>query len=46
MTIGQVVDYCIAFNDRQREAEKEMKRREKHGIKRKATQEDINTFFG
>ena len=42
MTIGEVVDYCIAYNDRQKKAELE----EKRGHKRIATQEDINNFFG
>ena len=46
MQIGQVVDFCIAFNDRQKEAEKRSKYEEKHGKKRKATQNDINAFFG
>lgn len=42
MQVGQIVDFCIAWNDRQtrtkREAEKPAKRR--------ATQNDINAFFG
>ena len=42
MTIGQVVDYVIAYNDRMKEAEKE----EKKDKKRKATQRDIDAFFG
>lgn len=46
MQIGQVVDFCIAYNDRQKEAEKAQKHAEKHGTKRKATQSDINAFFG
>ena len=43
MTIGQVVDYVIAYNDRVKEAEKEEKKKDK---KRKATQRDIDAFFG
>ena len=43
MTIGQVVDYVIAYNDRAKEAEKEEKKKDK---KRKATQRDIDAFFG
>lgn len=43
MTIGQVVDYVIAYNDRMKEAEKEEKKKDK---KRKATQRDIDAFFG
>ena len=46
MQIGQVVDYCIAYNDRKKEAEKKQKHEEKHGTRRKATQGDINAFFG
>ena len=46
MQIGQVVDFCISFNDRQKEAEKKAKREEKFGHRRKATQNDINAFFG
>lgn len=46
MQIGQIVDYCIDYNKRQEEAEKRSKREEKHGKKRKATQNDINAFFG
>ena len=42
MTIGQVVDFVIAYNERNKEAEKE----EKKEKKRKATQNDINAFFG
>lgn len=43
MTIGQVVDYVIAYNDRVKESEKEEKKKDK---KRKATQRDIDAFFG
>lgn len=46
MQLGQVVDYCISYNDRQDRAEKAQKRAEKQGSKRKATQNDINAFFG
>jgi len=46
MTLGQVVDYCIAYNARQEKAEKKAKHEEKYGKKRKATQDDINAFFG
>ena len=42
MTIGQVVDFVISYNNRNKEAEKE----EKKAKKRKATQNDINAFFG
>lgn len=46
MTVGQVVDFTIDFNERQKRAEKESKRQEKHGTKRKATEADIKAFFG
>ena len=46
MQVGQVVDYVIAYNERQKRAEKKQKVEEKQGIKRRATQNDINAFFG
>lgn len=46
MQLGQVVDFVIAYNERQEEAEKAARREEKKGKKRKAKQEDINAFFG
>lgn len=46
MQLGQVVDFVIAYNERQEKAEKAEKRAEKRGAKRKATQNDINAFFG
>ena len=49
MTIGAVVDFSIAYNDRQEQARKAEERREKQKDKpkkRKATQADINAFFG
>ena len=46
MQLGQVVDFVIAYNDRQKAAEKAQKRAEKRGSKRKASQNDINAFFG
>ena len=46
MQVGQVVDFCISYNQRQKKAEKAQKRAEKHGTKRKASQNDINAFFG
>lgn len=46
MQIGQVVDFCISYNERQEEAEKQQKREEKFGRRRKASQGDINSFFG
>ena len=46
MQLGQVVDFCIAYNERQKEAEKQQKIAEKRATRRKATQGDINAFFG
>ena len=44
MQLGQVVDFVIAYNERQKESEKESKRQEKR--KRRASQNDIDLFFG
>lgn len=38
MTLGQVVDYCIEYNNRQTE--------DKKPRRVKATQAEINAFFG
>ena len=46
MQLGQVVDFVMAYNERQKAAEKAAKYAEKHGTKRKASQNDINAFFG
>lgn len=46
MQLGQVVDFVIDYNERQKAAEKQIKREEKHGKKRKATQDDIKAWFG
>ena len=46
MQIGQIVDYCISYNERQEQAEKQAKKEQKFGKKRKANQNDINAFFG
>ena len=46
MQLGQVVDFVIAYNDRQKESEKQAKQAEKRAKKRHATQNDINAFFG
>ena len=46
MQIGQIVDFCIAWNSRQQKAEKKAKLEEKKGIRRRADQKDINAFFG
>ena len=46
MQLGQVVDFCISYNERQKAAEKAQKQAEKRNHKRKASQNDINAFFG
>ena len=46
MQIGQIVDFCVAFNDRQKKAEKKAKEEAKHGTRRRGDQNDINAFFG
>lgn len=46
MQLGQVVDFVISYNERHERAEKAKKHAEKVGEKRKATQNDINAFFG
>lgn len=46
MQIGQIVDFCIAWNNRQQKAEKKAKLEEKKGTRRRADQKDINAFFG
>lgn len=42
MTLGTVVDFVIDFNSRNKSAEEENKRPKR----RRATQADINAFFG
>lgn len=46
MQLGQVVDFVISYNDRNERAEKKAKKEAKQGKKRKATQNDINAWFG
>ena len=46
MQVGQVIDFVIAYNERQERAKKRAKKEEKKGRKRKANQDDINAFFG
>lgn len=46
MQLGQVVDFCIEYNQRAEEAEKQIKREEKRGKKRRANQSDIDAFLG
>lgn len=46
MQLGQIIDYCIEHQKRQDRAEAEAKRREKRGNRRKASQTDIDNYFG
>lgn len=46
MQLGEVVDFVVAYNERQKAAERMSKLEEKRGRKRKGTQSDINSFFG
>ena len=46
MQIGQVVDFVISYNDRQEQAERKAKQEDERGKRRKATQDDIDAFFG
>ncbi len=46
MQLGQIVDFCIAYNERREKAEQAAKREEKRGRRRKATQSDVEAFFG
>lgn len=45
MQIGQIVDFCVAYNERQKKAEREAEKNTKPA-KRMATQADIDAFFG
>lgn len=42
MQLGQVVDFVITYNERQKQSETQAKRAQK----RRASQNDINSFFG
>lgn len=42
MSIGQLVDFCIEYNNRQNNEKDEKKK----PVKRWANQNDINAFFG
>lgn len=46
MQIGQLVDFCIEYNEREKRAQKEQEKRDKGQSRRKATQADIKAFFG
>lgn len=46
MQIGQLVDFCIEYNERERKAQKAQEKKAKGQSKRKATQADMDAFFG
>ena len=46
MQLGQAVDFCIEYNNRQLETIERAKKEEQRGTRRKATQADIRSFFG
>lgn len=46
MQIGQVVDFIIAYNERQKATENAENRAQAKKKRRKGTQADINAFFG
>lgn len=46
MQIGQLVDFCIDYNERQKKAEEAAEKEEKQETRRKANQNDINAYFG
>lgn len=43
MQVGQVVDFVVDYNERQKRADREAEKKDK---KRRATQNDINGFLG
>ena len=45
MQVGQIVDFCISYNERQKDAE-ERARKEQKPRTREATQADIDAYFG
>jgi len=46
MQLGQVVDFIITHNQRRKNAEERAKKAKRGSTKRKATQKDIDLFFG
>lgn len=46
MQIGQLVDFCIEYNERQKKAQKEQDKIDKGQGRRKAKQADFDAFFG
>ena len=46
MQLGQVVDFCIEYNEREKRKAKEREKAEKGQARRKATPADYKAFFG
>ena len=46
MTLGQVVDFCISYNERQERTEKAQEQDKEQGGRHRATQDEIDAFFG
>lgn len=46
MQIGQLVDFCIEYNEREKKAHKTQEKMAKGQGRRKATQADIKAFVG
>lgn len=46
MTLGEVVDYTIAYNERQKRTEHATKEKNENHGRHRATQAEIDAFFG
>ena len=46
MQVGQLVDFCVDYNERQKKADAAAEKEERRGAKRRANQNDINAFLG
>lgn len=46
MQVGQVVDFCVSYNERQKATEEQSEREKDRPKKRKATQAEIDAYFG
>ena len=46
MQLGQIVDFCIEYNEREKKAQKARERRERGLERRRASQADFDAFFG
>lgn len=46
MQVGQLVDFCIEYNEREERKQKMKEKAESKPAKRKATAADVKAFFG